>query len=58
MYEYTHTQNLNYHLLLHEKWVIFFFYTTKFQEYFWLQYTQFKRSWEADEAARSTSESV
>lgn len=58
IYVWIYTQNLNYHLLLHEKWVIYFFYMTKFQEYFWLQYTQFECSWEAEEAARNKSESV
>ena len=35
-----------------------FFYMTKFQEYFWFQYTQFKYGWEAEEAARNMNESV
>ena len=50
----THTQNLNYHLLLHMNQVMYFFFNmTKFQEYFWLQYTWFKRTREDEEAARN-----
>ena len=37
---------------------VFFFNMTKFQEYFWLQYTWFKRTREDEEAARNEWVSV